>query len=64
MYEATSKKNGHKKAVKVIEKKNVGQDMSRLQTEMEILKKVNHPNIIALSEIFETADTLYIVTEL
>jgi len=64
VYEATSKKNGHKKAVKVIEKKNVGQDMSRLQTEMEILKKVNHPNIIALSEIFETADTLYIVTEL
>merc|ERR1711934_771040 len=40
-----SKNSGKTYAVKVIEKKNVGQDMARLRTEIEILKRVKHPNI-------------------
>jgi len=50
-------------AIKIIEKKNVEQDLHRLATEMQVLKSVNHPNIIQLKEIFETDTMLYIVTE-
>lgn len=61
---ATRKSDGVDFAVKVIDKKNVQQDLDRLQTEMDILKKVKHANIIALEDLFETADHFYIVTEL
>jgi calcium/calmodulin-dependent protein kinase I len=61
---AVEKETGNKYAVKIIHKSNVGQDMARLQTEMEILKKVNHPNIISLKEIIDTKNCLFIVTEL
>merc|ERR1712063_191212 len=62
--EVTSKRSGRKYAVKIIDKKNVGQDMQRLRTEIEILTRVKHPNIINLKEIMEDDDTLYIITEL
>jgi len=61
---AVEKSTGTKYAVKVINKSNVGQDMARLATEMEILKKVQHPNIISLKEIIDTKNCLFIVTEL
>ena len=32
--------------------------------EVDILKKVNHPNIIALKELFDTPEKLYLVMEL
>jgi len=57
------KKTGEEVAIKVIEKKNVEQDLHRLATEMQVLKSVDHPNIIKLKEIFETDEMLYIVTE-
>merc|ERR1712137_1282576 len=62
--EVTSERSGRKYAVKIIDKKNVGQDMQRLRTEIEILTRVKHPNIIALKEIIEDDNTLYIITEL
>merc|ERR1712137_732085 len=37
--EVTSKRSGRKYAVKIIDKKNVGQDMQRLRTEIEILTR-------------------------
>ncbi|KAL6047776.1 Calcium/calmodulin-dependent protein kinase IGa [Balamuthia mandrillaris] len=58
----TEKKSGDKYAIKIIDKKEV--DSSRLQTEMEILKKVSHPNIISLKEIYDTEEKLYLVMEL
>jgi len=61
---AVEKETGTKYAVKMINKSNVGQDMIRLATEMEILKRVNHPNVIALKEIIDTKSCLFIVTEL
>ena len=60
----TSKRSGRVYAVKIIDKKNVGQDMNRLRIEIDILTKVKHPNIINLKEIMEDEDTLYIITEL
>jgi len=61
---AVEKETGIKYAVKMINKSNVGQDMARLATEMEILKRVNHPNVIQLKEIIDTKNCLFIITEL
>jgi len=61
---AVEKATGTKYAVKIINKSNVGQDMQRLATEMEILKQVQHHNIIFLKEIVDTKNCLFIVTEL
>jgi len=60
---AVEKSTGIKYAVKIINKSKVEQDLARLATEMEILKKVQHPNIIALKEIIDTKSCLFIVTE-
>ncbi len=50
-------------AVKVIDKKEV--DETRLRMEVEILKKVKHPNIISLKEVYdEDPKKLYLVMEL
>jgi len=57
------KKTKEQAAIKIIEKKNVEQDLHRLAVEMQVLKSVDHPNIIKLKEIFETDSMLYIVTE-
>jgi len=61
---AIEKETGIKYAVKMINKSTVGQDLVRLQTEIEILKKVNHPNIICLKDIIDTKNCLFLVTEL
>jgi calcium/calmodulin-dependent protein kinase I len=54
---------GQFSAVKILEKR-VTADADRLATELAILEKVKHPNIIQLEEVFETNDRIYIVTEL
>jgi len=47
----------------VIEKKEV--DGGRLKTEVDVMKKVSHPNIIALKEVYDSDPTkLYLVMEL
>jgi len=63
---AISKKDGSRVAVKVINKEaqKAEQDAKRLQTEVEILKKVRHDNIVCLKDLFETSKNLYLVMEL
>ena len=66
---AVVKKVQHKEtkefyAAKMICKKNVTSDTERLAIELEVLQKVNHPNVIHLEEVFETEEMLYIVTEI
>jgi calcium/calmodulin-dependent protein kinase I len=56
------KATGEEYAIKCIEKHEC--DTSRLETEVEILQQVEHPNIISLKEVFDTKDTLYLVMEL
>eukprot|EP01103_Thecamoeba_quadrilineata_P019181 TRINITY_DN7660_c0_g1_i1.p1 TRINITY_DN7660_c0_g1~~TRINITY_DN7660_c0_g1_i1.p1 ORF type:complete len:304 (+),score=56.07 TRINITY_DN7660_c0_g1_i1:23-934(+) len=58
------KKTGEKVAVKIIDKSSLGADVVRLETEINILKKVSHPNIIHLKELIETPSILAIITEL
>ncbi|EFA79379.1 myosin light chain kinase [Heterostelium album PN500] len=52
-------------AIKVINKSNLGKDYEKnLKMEVDILKRVNHPNIVALKELFDTPNNLYLVMEL
>jgi len=65
VYLAAQKASGQQFAVKVINKKDLGKDYEKnLKMEVDILKKVNHPNIIALKELFDTPDKLYLIMEL
>jgi len=60
-----NKKTGQQVAVKTIEKKFVEkQDLMLLTREIEIMKKVNHPNVLKLYEVFETDETISLVMEL
>jgi calcium/calmodulin-dependent protein kinase I len=63
---AVNKETKEKCAVKIIDKKeaNSEQDEKRLRTEVDILKKVKHPNIIALKDLYETPEKLHLVMEL
>jgi len=63
---ATHKKTGEKVAIKIIDKKTAttAQDTKRLETEVTILKKVSHPNIICLKDLYEDSNELCLVMEL
>jgi len=65
VYLANQKSTGQQYAIKVINKKDLGKDYEKnLRMEVDILKQVRHPNIIALKELFDTPDKLYLVMEL
>eukprot|EP01088_Endostelium_zonatum_P015830 TRINITY_DN403_c0_g1_i1.p1 TRINITY_DN403_c0_g1~~TRINITY_DN403_c0_g1_i1.p1 ORF type:complete len:297 (-),score=73.67 TRINITY_DN403_c0_g1_i1:130-1020(-) len=56
------KSTGEKWAIKIIDKKLV--ETTRLENEIQILKRVSHVNIIALKDVFESPSKLYLVMEL
>ncbi|GAM28300.1 hypothetical protein SAMD00019534_114760, partial [Acytostelium subglobosum LB1] len=58
----TEKKTKIQWAMKVIDKK--ASTTSALQTEIEIMKKVDHPNIVKMHEYWESVDKIYLVVEL
>lgn len=58
------KKTGERFAVKQIDKSAIKDSEDSLQNEIDILKQINHPNIIALKEIFDSKSKLYLVMEL
>jgi len=65
VYHAEKKKNGEEFAVKKIEKKKVeGDDIKLLRREIQIMKKLDHPNILKLFEVYEDDDSFYLVMEL
>eukprot|EP00834_Sanchytrium_tribonematis_P001840 NODE_48_length_31852_cov_1.054168.p7 type:complete len:605 gc:universal NODE_48_length_31852_cov_1.054168:16080-14266(-) len=51
-------------AIKIIDRAKCKGKESMIQSEIEILKKVEHPNIIKLYDMFETSDKIYLVMEL
>ncbi len=62
---AINKRTGAKVAVKVIDKTKMSEQYKKnLQMETDILRKVRHPNIIQMSEIYETDEYLFLVMEL
>ena len=54
-----------KVAIKVIEKDRMTDkdDIIRLKREFDMLSKFNHPNVILVTEIFESVDSYYSVME-
>ena len=54
-----------KVAIKILEKKRITEksDMIRVKREFEMLSKFNHPNVISVSEIFESTNSFYTVME-
>lgn len=59
---ATRKSDGTKWAIKIIAKKSLGpEDEEALKTEVAILQKVSHKNIVALEQIFDCPSNFYMV---
>lgn len=53
-----------KVAVKIILKKNVKGNEQMVYDELKLLQRLNHPNIVAFVDWFESRDKYYIVTQL
>jgi len=65
VYRAERKKGGEEFAVKKIDKKKVeGDDIKLLRREIQIMKKLNHANILKLFEVYEDDESFYLVMEL
>jgi calcium/calmodulin-dependent protein kinase I len=62
--EATCREDGEKYAVKIVEKTVIQDEIKLLRREIEIMKQVEHENILKLIEIFEDDEKVYIVMEL
>ena len=62
---ATVKSSGEQRAVKMIDKQNMEEPgRVRLKYEIDILKNLNHPNILRLYEVYENKNNIFLVTEL
>jgi len=61
---ATNKATKDVVAVKIIEKNQSEEELQLLQREIDILKKLNHQNIISLKEVYDEKETIYLVMEL
>jgi len=64
VYEASSKETGEKVAVKVIDKnKQDDEQIVLLQREISIMRKLDHPNIVKLYDVFDEEKTISLVLE-
>ena len=65
VWRASSRDVGTPCAIKVVERKRqLHEDFALEPAEAEILKKVNHPNIVSLLDLFSTEACVYLVMEL
>mmetsp|Transcript_144708 Transcript_144708/g.360733 ORF Transcript_144708/g.360733 Transcript_144708/m.360733 type:complete len:558 (-) Transcript_144708:273-1946(-) len=62
VFRAKRKKTGVMRAIKQVPKKKV--DPEKFKTEIELMKRMDHPNIIKLFETFEDRTSTYLVLEL
>jgi len=62
--EITRKSDGRKFALKIIDKEKVGDMEDAVQTEVDILRSINHPNIIKLYEVQDEKKKMNLVMEL
>uniref|UniRef100_A0A7S0QLN4 cGMP-dependent protein kinase n=1 Tax=Cryptomonas curvata TaxID=233186 RepID=A0A7S0QLN4_9CRYP len=62
--EGVRKDTGQKVAIKVIDKKDAVFDAESLEQEIATMKKVNHPNCVALHGVFDESSKTYLVLDL
>ena len=62
VYEVKNKKTGEIRACKHLSKLNIS-NLEKFKREIEIMKKMDHPNIIKLYEVYESERSLYIIME-
>ncbi|CAD8156273.1 unnamed protein product [Paramecium pentaurelia] len=57
--------NNEQVAIKVLQKESLktDRDKFRVNKEIELLNKVNHPNIVKMKEIVEDEESIYLITE-
>lgn len=64
VFEVRHKKTKAVRACKYIAKSKMKEkDLQRIRREINILKKVDHPNIVKIYEVYETNRSLYIIME-
>jgi len=65
VHESVNKKTGERVAIKVVKKSSLqGEEIVTLKREVENLRKLNHPNILKLYDVYESQDEVFLVTEL
>ena len=64
VYQVTNKTTNKDYALKVIAKKKIKGKEHVVDGELELLRKIQHPHIIALIEVIDGKKNLYIVTEI
>jgi calcium-dependent protein kinase len=52
-----------KVAIKVINKKKIGEHINTIKEEVEILQRLDHPNIVKYYETFDDQKYMYLVME-
>ncbi len=63
VYEAINKKTKELWAAKVIRKDSHSNQQEYVRSEIQILSKISHPNIIALKEVFEDEKHFCLILE-
>lgn len=65
VYKGVSVIDNHIAAVKVIDQKLFANtyNFKTIQSEIEIMKKIQHKNIVELLDVYQSANNIYIVTE-
>lgn len=64
VYTVTHKASGSKFACKVVKKNSSMNDAQSMSTEIEIMKRIRHRNIVSMYELYETPKCLWIILEL
>ena len=65
MKRGTNRKTGEKVAIKIMQKgKMTEEDRIGLLNEIDILKQVDHPNIVKLIDVYEDSQAFSLVLEL
>eukprot|EP01098_Paradermamoeba_levis_P003709 TRINITY_DN1659_c0_g1_i2.p1 TRINITY_DN1659_c0_g1~~TRINITY_DN1659_c0_g1_i2.p1 ORF type:complete len:354 (-),score=125.62 TRINITY_DN1659_c0_g1_i2:80-1141(-) len=65
VHEGINKKSGDRVAIKVVKKAVLkGDDIITLKREVENLRKLDHPNILKLYDVFESQDEFFLIMEL
>jgi len=65
VHKCTKKETQETFAVKILEKESLGETrIALIQTEIDILRSIDHPNIISLEQVLETESHICLVMEL